>query len=250
MEDGVCRRSLAGAGESEAPAETTIFASANPKYSKWDKNQPIMDNINIEDSMFSRFDLKFRFLDNANKEEDLLISEHIMNSREGRPKGLLNEKDLMAFLNYARLLKPQMPKEIERELSSFFAERAVITERDDTVPIDRRQYEALIRISTAFAKLLLRERVDKECLEYAIKEFKSQYESFGLSFKKGETISQSGLKKHMKSQEALFKEAVRGLKEKDGVCFKEDLIPILVRNKCCVDDYHAKNLIAKWHQDG
>ncbi len=250
MEDGVCRRSLAGAGESEAPAQTAIFASANPKYSKWDKDKPIMDNIDIEDSMFSRFDLKFRFLDNASKEEDLRISEHIMNSREGRPKGLLDEKELMSFLNYARAQEPKMPKDIERELSLFFAERNVITKLDDTVPIDRRQYEALIRTSTAFAKLLMRERVDKECLECAIKEFKAQYESFGLSFDKGDSIAQATLKTEHRTKESLFKEAVRGLRNKDQICMKEDLIPILVRNHCCKDDQHAKNLIAKWHKEG
>ncbi len=249
MEDGVCRRSLAGAGESEAPAETTIFASANPKYSKWKKKESIMDNINIEDSMFSRFDLKFRFLDDANKEQDLLISEHIMNSREGRPEGIMAEKDLMAFLNFSRSIEPKMPKEMERELSTFFAERTTITQQEDTVPIDRRQYEALIRISTAFAKLLLRTRVDRECLEYAIRIFKAQYESFGLSFEKGDSMAQSTLKTGHMTKEALFRKAVRELKEKMGICMKADLIPALVRNNCCKDDEHAKNTIAKWYRE-
>jgi len=249
MEDGVCRRSLAGAGESEAPAETAIFASANPKYSKWNKNEPIMDNINIEDSMFSRFDLKFRFLDDANKEQDLLISEHIMNSREGRPDGILGEEDLLAFLNFARAIKPKMPKQMERELSTFFAERTTITQQEDTVPIDRRQYEALIRISTAFAKLLLRTRVDKECLEYAIKIFKAQYESFGLSFDQGDSMAQQGLETGHMTKEALFKLAIRELKKKMGICMKPDLILALVKNHCCKDDEHAKNTIAKWYRD-
>ena len=172
-----------------------------------------------------------------------------MNSREGRPEGIMDEKDLMAFLNFARVIEPKMPKEMERELSTFFAERTTITQQEDTVPIDRRQYEALIRISTAFAKLLLRTRVDRECLEYAIKIFKAQYESFGLSFDQGDSMAQSTLKTSHMSKEALFKKGIRDLIDKMGICMKPDLILALIRNGCCKDDEHAKNTIAKWYRE-
>ncbi|VWU51128.1 DNA replication licensing factor MCM4 [Hepatocystis sp. ex Piliocolobus tephrosceles] len=51
-------------------ARTSILASANPINSRYDKNKAVVENINLPPSLFSRFDLIYLVIDQANEEED------------------------------------------------------------------------------------------------------------------------------------------------------------------------------------
>jgi len=111
MNDGLCRRTLAGV-DIELSAKTSIIACANPIGGKWDMDNPsIGSNINLSAPLLSRFDLLFRFLQIADKEKDLRISRHIQKSRQGRPKDILSEEELIAFFNQVRENKPKLPPE-------------------------------------------------------------------------------------------------------------------------------------------
>ncbi|CAD2113178.1 DNA replication licensing factor MCM4, putative [Plasmodium vinckei] len=51
-------------------ARTSILASANPINSRYDKNKAVVENINLPPSLFSRFDLIYLVIDQANENED------------------------------------------------------------------------------------------------------------------------------------------------------------------------------------
>lgn len=51
-------------------ARTSILASANPINSRYDKNKAVVENINLPPSLFSRFDLIYLVIDQANEDED------------------------------------------------------------------------------------------------------------------------------------------------------------------------------------
>ncbi|CAA9990778.1 DNA replication licensing factor MCM4, putative [Plasmodium knowlesi strain H] len=51
-------------------ARTSVLASANPINSRYDKNKAVVENINLPPSLFSRFDLIYLVIDQANEEED------------------------------------------------------------------------------------------------------------------------------------------------------------------------------------
>ena len=86
-----------------APAITTIIACSNPTYSRWNPEENIMDNVPFPSSLLARFDLKFRYLDIPNVDEDIKKTRHSIKMAHGRPDNLLSDNDMMAFINYTKV---------------------------------------------------------------------------------------------------------------------------------------------------
>lgn len=55
-------------------ARTSVLASANPINSRYDKTKAVVENINLPPSLFSRFDLIYLVIDQANEEEDTKLA--------------------------------------------------------------------------------------------------------------------------------------------------------------------------------
>ncbi|GLC36964.1 hypothetical protein PLESTB_000173500 [Pleodorina starrii] len=68
-------------------ARCSVLAAANPLYGSYDRNISVTRNVNLPDSLLSRFDMLFVVLDSMNDERDRQVALHVLRQHQYRPPG-------------------------------------------------------------------------------------------------------------------------------------------------------------------
>ncbi len=169
-------------------ARATIIAAGNPKLGRYISERSISDNINLQPTILSRFDLIFILIDKPS-ESDKLLADYILNVHRGQDLDNFIDIDLLKkYIAYARkYVTPVISDEAKELIQSFFVEmRKKSTESPDSpILITPRQLEALIRMSEAYAKMSLRSVVTRDDAERAINIMRIFLENVGLDVESG-----------------------------------------------------------------
>jgi len=88
-------------------ARCSVLAAANPVYGRYDQYKTPMENIGLQDSLLSRFDLLFIVLDLVDVEQDRRIADHVVrmhryrssHEQDGDPLPLAMNLDLLSTSN-------------------------------------------------------------------------------------------------------------------------------------------------------
>ena len=173
------------------PADTAVLAGANPKLGRFDAFRPVSEQIHIPETLLSRFDLKFALKDKPNVETDDRIAQHILDIRDSPDvaEPIIEPMLLRKYIAYARKIeKVTMTKEAGKVLKDFYNDmrNKYSGEAGHSVAITLRQFEAMIRISEASAKVRLKKQVDIEDAERAINLMKYSLVQLGTDAETGE----------------------------------------------------------------
>ncbi|RLJ08100.1 MAG: AAA family ATPase [Candidatus Aenigmatarchaeota archaeon] len=148
------------------PAQTSVLAGGNPKFGRFDPYMPIAKQITIPDTLLGRFDLKFVLKDIPNPEEDAKVVDHIFKSRfeSEETKPALEPSFIRKYIAYAREhCNPEHTEETKALLKNFYVNtRKKAQSLGAPIPITLRQFEALLRLSEASARIQLQDKVRKE----------------------------------------------------------------------------------------
>ena len=166
-------------------ARTAVLAAANPLFGRYNKRRSISENVNLPNSLLSRFDLLFLMLDKADMESDLALSRHVLyvHKHVKTPQAAFRPVEPSTIKQYiaaARQLHPTVP----RELTSYIVEAYVSLRAqeapgvrgrftrsgvNDQAVMTPRQLLSILRLGQALARLRLASEVSHEDVDEAIR---------------------------------------------------------------------------------
>jgi replicative DNA helicase Mcm len=170
------------------PAQVSVLAGSNPKYSRFDPYKSIAEQVDIPDTLLSRFDLKFALKDVPDKEKDEKLATHILETRlePSRVEPLLPPEFLRKYIAYARKnCKPDMTRDAAEKLKTFYLEMRGLYSGEETVAITLRQNEALMRLAEASAKIRLSDKVELQDADKSIEVMRFSIQQLGYDWETG-----------------------------------------------------------------
>lgn len=224
------------------PADTRILALANPKFGKYDVTESISENIDLPPSLISRFDLIWCMVDTINSENDRNKGLHIMKSfvNNFEYKTYMTEEELSRYLNYAENLEPKIPENlIEKYVDIYVNTRELAKISNSKFFVGARFLDTIFKLSTAHAKLLLKEVVDEYDIKSAIDLLNYAYGTLGFSL--SNNVSSEIAFKKMSKAERLFH--IFNTKSNNGVIREADLIKEMVNEGVCTTEEEAEKMI-------
>ena len=171
-------------------ARTSILAAANPMFGKYDIFKNIYENVNLPIPLLTRFDLVFIVRDIPSQEKDRSIAQHIISQHgsSGTDTTSLIDIDILTkYLSYAKRGEPALTKEAENLIMEFYLKMRNISgdDKENMITITPRQLEGLIRLATARARLLLKNKVEGEDADRAIYLFNEMLKNSGTDVNTG-----------------------------------------------------------------
>ena len=204
-------------------ARTTLLAAANPKLGRFDPYTPIPQQIDLPPTLINRFDLIFPVRDLPDKVTDEKIASHVLelsHTEELYVQGLPLDV-LRKYLAYIKkYVHPQLTKGAINEIKHFYVTMRNSNENKDgmqAIPVSARQLEALIRLSEAFAKVRLDDKVKREDALHAIDLLHHCLQEIGLDPETGkidiDRIS-TGITTSVRNKILVVKDIIRQFEEK------------------------------------
>lgn len=144
-----------------------LIWAGNPKEGRWQDHLPAVKNINIPTQILSRNDLLFIVHDKPDHARDQAINQRIYLAREMAKNPTIpqnNEtgltppyslEELQKYFAYVRTLRPTIPENVWNKLNEFYLKMRPMREGNPAIGMDTRQFEGLLRLTEACAKLRL-----------------------------------------------------------------------------------------------
>jgi DNA replicative helicase MCM subunit Mcm2 (Cdc46/Mcm family) len=147
-------------------ARTAILAACNPVLGRYNPFQNLIENIGtLPIPLLTRFDIIFVFRDQPSPVEDERLASHILSVHARRSYTTpppIEFSLLKKYITYAKRVSPTLTKAAMDRIREFYLELRKASSSEDSIPPTPRTLEALIRVATARARVLLRDEVLEE----------------------------------------------------------------------------------------
>ena len=205
------------------PANASILAAANPRLGKWKSDLGLEQNINLESFLLSRFDLIWGVIQQTSGER-ARVAHHIISQASSNNEIPFSIDELKRYINFCKSIKPKLTEEAAKHLEDFYIRTAEFIEQnnEETLPLEERQLEGLIRMATAHAKLHLKDEVEVSDMQEAIRLYEESLHSFGISTEQG--TLQLDLRSPAANKEEAFWGAVHSILDDDRHFRHDDLL--------------------------
>ena len=237
-------------------ARTSILAAANPMFGKYDPFKNLTENVNLPIPLLTRFDLVFVVRDIPSQEKDREIAQHILSQHgtSGTDTTSLIDVDILTkYLAYAKQNDPVLTKEAENKIMEFYLKMRSVEgeDKEKMITITPRQLEGLIRLSTARARILLKNQVEEDDADRAIYLFNEMLKNAGIDVNTGKIdigVLQ-GRPRSEVSKLATFMEILKSLEgEPQSPVLEQTFVDELVKSEK-FNEEEARNYIRRMVRD-
>ena len=237
-------------------ARTSILAAANPMFGKYDPFKNLTENVNLPIPLLTRFDLVFVVRDIPEEEKDRQIAQHILSQHgtSGTDTTSLIDVDILTkYLAYAKRNDPVLTKEAENKIMEFYLKMRSVEgeDKEKMITITPRQLEGLIRLSTARARILLKNQVEEDDADRAIYLFNEMLKNAGIDVNTGKIdigVLQ-GRPRSEVSKLATFMEILKSLEgEPQSPVLEQTFVDELVKSEK-FNEEEARNYIRRMVRD-
>ena len=150
-------------------SRTTVLAAANPKLGRFNPFEMIAKQIDLPPTLINRFDLIFPIKDLPNPINDKKLARHILNLHQSpnTEEPEIPTKLLKKYMAYVKTrVQPQLTDGALEEIEKYYVDMRNNSGGSETelksIPITARQLEALVRLSEAYARLRLADKVSRK----------------------------------------------------------------------------------------
>lgn len=207
-------------------ARAAVLAAANPLYGRYNRKKSLSENVNLPNSLLSRFDLMFLILDIADVDKDMALARHVtfVHQNEGlksKDKDLddnsansdLDEEDevpevvienkpqhlppeiVREYISRARKFHPVIPPEVAPYIVEAYVglrmqgapgSNSRRYASGDQTVMTARQLLSILRLSQALARLRFSDLVAREDVDEAIRLTHMSKASLSDDYKSGQ----------------------------------------------------------------
>jgi len=232
----------------------SVLACANPRRGRFDKHEPIVDQIDLDPPLLSRFDLIFVVLDEPDEFRDKKIAEQILSDNIEEKTPIISPDLFKKYVLFARneIKDIKLTEEAEQKILEFYIDLRKMSKEQGAIAITARQLEALRRLTEASAKVRLSNVATAEDAERAIRIFKKSLEQIAIDPETGKMdidYAISGVSATQRDRIALIKNIVKELEDSSDWGAPEE--EILERaEQAGIDKEKARETLEKLRQRG
>ena len=126
--------------------------------------------------------------DTPEREKDSRVASHILeihrDTNRGLPQPAIDTELLSKYLAYAKQVEPSLSNEAMDIIKDYYMKMRNV-EAEGMITVTPRQLEGLVRLATARARLLLKDRVETDDAERAIYLVQRMLETAGMDVNTG-----------------------------------------------------------------
>jgi len=168
--------------KADLKTRTGLLVSGNPRDSRFDLNEPLAQQVDIEGSLLSRFDAIVLLIDDPDPEQDRKVADHITSAYMDGVDRVRDDTDATgdgvadrtvspevgrAWVELGRRIVPKITSESMDQLVDFYV-KAREQSSEESISATARQLESGIRLSMAYARMRLSETVEPKDVNMAI----------------------------------------------------------------------------------
>ena len=187
--------------------DTSILAAANPKYSRFDPMLNALEQVDLPPTLMSRFDIFFLIKDVLDRKKDEEIATFILKRHQEGEKAIhektsgkkleeieiekreeesISPEIFKKYVSFARQsIFPVMTDNALKSIREFYLGLRDVGRQDNVYTATHRQLEALVRLSEASARVRLKDFVEDEDTERAIRIFRASLNELALDKETG-----------------------------------------------------------------